>query len=209
MAQPDAPLPAITTLAAPGVDEIKVKRSRFLAEAHPAADREAVERAAAEAGRRHHDARHLCLGWRLGHDDALQEGRSDGGEPSGSAGEPILNTLRAAEVTDAVVIVVRWFGGVKLGTGGLGRAYRDAAAAALDAAPRRVIPLGREFDLTFGYELVGPLEHLLGRWRGRLATSDFGESVAWRIWLPIDRWDGFAAELRTLTHDRVRMRDPD
>ena len=209
MTRPDAPLPAITTLAGPGVSELKEKRSRFLAEVSPAADRDAAEQAVAEMARRHHDARHICFAWRLGHGDDLLETRSDAGEPSGSAGEPILNALRAAEVTDAVAVVARWFGGVKLGTGGLGRAYRDAAAAALEAAPRRVIPLGRLFDLEFPYERIGPLEHLLGRWRGRVETSVFGAAVSWRIWLPDDRWQGFADELRALTHDRVKMRAPD
>ncbi len=208
MSRPDAPLPTLITLADAGRGELRVKRSRFLAEARPVGDRDAAERAVDEFGREHHDARHVCWGWRLGHGDDLSEGRSDGGEPSGSAGEPILNALRAAELVDAVVVVVRWFGGVKLGTGGLGRAYRDTAAAALDAAPRRMIRLGAEFELAFGYELIGQLEHLLARWRGRVAGSEFGESVAWRIWLPADRWSGFAEELRALTHDRVRLHGP-
>ncbi|MBC8422860.1 YigZ family protein [bacterium] len=204
----DTDLPGYDTLATGGRAEHKVRRSLFVAEAHPLADPDEVRARVADVARRHRDCRHVCHGWRVGHGADQGEGRSDGGEPAGTAGEPILAALRGAEVTDALVVVARWFGGVKLGTGGLGRAYRDAAAAALAAAPRRRVLLGRTFALDFGYELVGSLEHLLARCRGRVEASDFAERVTWTVWLPEDRWSSFARDLETLTHGRVKMRAP-
>ncbi len=201
-------LPGYDTLAAAGRADHKVRRSLFVAEAHPLADPDEARARVAEMARRHHDCRHVCHGWRAGHGAGLAEGRSDGGEPAGTAGEPILAALRGAGVTDALVVVARWFGGVKLGTGGLGRAYRDAAAAALAEAPRRRVLLGRTFALDFGYELVGSLEHLLERCRGRVEASDFAARVSWTVWLPENRCDVFARELEDLTHGRVKLRAP-
>ena len=206
MSVPNDSLPSFTTLASPGADEIRIQRSRFLAEAHPIVSREDVTLVLDKMATRYHDSRHVCHGWCLGHDESVSEGRSDGGEPSGTAGEPILAAIRSAGVTDVAVVVVRYFGGIKLGTGGLGRAYRDAAKGAIDAAPRRKVLLGRVFGLTFGYEWIGSLEHLLARHSGRVEDSTFTDEVSWTVWLPLDRWETFAGGLKTLTHDRIKMR---
>jgi len=202
-------LPAIVTLAAVGRSELKVQRSRFLAEAHPLGERDEVRVILGDMCRRYHDCRHVCHGWRAGHGDDLVEGRSDAGEPAGTAGEPILSALRGADVTDALVVVARYFGGVKLGTGGLGRAYREAAAAALDDAPRRRVPLGREHAFDSGYELIGPLEHLLDTFAGRIVDRTFAAEVAWTVWLPADRWRTFERELAALSEGRIKLRAPE
>lgn len=198
--EPDA---SYTTLSGAAEAELRVQRSRFLAHAAPAADAEAARALIDAMARRHHDARHVCWGCRLGVGVALVEQRSDAGEPSGTAGEPILGALRRRGVTDAVVVVARWFGGVKLGTGGLGRAYRDAAAAALEAAPLRTVARGRRFVLRLPYELVRPLEHLLSRCGGRVEDARFGADVAWTVWLPLRDADAFAREVDQLSHGRV------
>jgi uncharacterized YigZ family protein len=143
------PPDSYTTLAAAGAADLKVRRSTFLAMAAPAADDGAARAVVEELRRRHHDARHVCSAWRLGRGAGLREQRHDDGEPSGTAGEPILQAIRGLDLTDAVVAVVRYFGGVKLGTGGLARAYAAAAQAALAAAPRRTVRLGRRGRLTF------------------------------------------------------------
>lgn len=202
---PDSPSISYTTLAGIGETEIRVERSRFLATARPVADAAAARAAVTEAARVHHDARHVCWGCRLGRGGPPSESRSDDGEPAGTAGEPILGVLRHAEITDAAIVVVRWFGGVKLGTGGLGRAYRDAAAAALAAAPRLVVPLGRRWRLEFPYDLVGRIEHLLGNCGGRRDAAEFGAGVVWTVWLPAARGEEFAREAAALGQGRVRI----
>ncbi|MHB8080419.1 MAG: YigZ family protein, partial [Candidatus Krumholzibacteriia bacterium] len=149
------------TLAGQGEAELRVERSRFVALAAPAADEAGARLLVAGQTRRHHDARHVCFGWRGGPGAGGRELRSDAGEPAGTAGEPILAALRHADLAEAVVVVARWFGGVKLGTGGLGRAYGAAAAAALAAAPRRVVIPGAEGRLRFAYALEKTVAHLL------------------------------------------------
>jgi uncharacterized YigZ family protein len=200
---PDTPAADFTTLAGGGEAEIRVERSRFLAVAAPVADAAAARELVAGIARLHHDARHVCWACRLGHDGHATELRSDAGEPAGTAGEPILGVLRHAAITDAAIVVVRWFGGVKLGTGGLGRAYRDAATAALAAAPRRVVPLGVRLRLALPYDLLGRVEHLLGNCGGRRVAAEFAAGVAWTVWLPLARREEFERELAAIGQGRV------
>ena len=202
---PDSSDPPDTylTLAGQGKTELRVQRSRFLASAK-ATDSVAEARAhIAEVAKQYHDCRHICHGWRLGVGAELQEARSDAGEPAGSAGSPILGAIRAADLSDCLVVVARYFGGVKLGTGGLSRAYGEVAREALAAAPRRTIHLGRSFSLTLSYEQIGTLKHLLAGCGGRLETEDYATAVKWRIWLPHSRWREFVAALKEATAGSV------
>lgn len=132
------------TIAQRGEAQFVEKRSRFLAFAHPIASEEEAKDIVASIRKTYYDARHVCYAYALGHDvwtedyDAVALGHAvtranDDGEPGGSAGKPILGQLRARNVTNALVVVVRYFGGVKLGTGGLAVAYKTAASEALDA----------------------------------------------------------------------------
>jgi putative IMPACT (imprinted ancient) family translation regulator len=137
------------TLAGDGTSETRVKGSTFLALAAPAEDEEAARARLEPVQRRHFDASHHCSAWRF------RGGvwrANDAGEPSGSAGAPILAAIDGAGVTDCVVVVTRWFGGTKLGVGGLVRAYGEAAALALEAAPRRIGVPAVRLRITYGYE---------------------------------------------------------
>lgn len=131
MAATDAPF---VTLADRGEAELRIRGSRFLAFAAPAEDEEAARELLTSLQRLYFDATHHCSAWRF-RDGSWRA--NDAGEPGGSAGAPILAAIEADDLTDLVVVVVRYFGGTKLGVGGLVRAYGDAAAAALEAAPRR------------------------------------------------------------------------
>lgn len=121
------------TVGATASAEIEVKRSRFLCALRPALTEEEARQAIDEARRAHWDARHHCSAFVLGPRGDLRRSNDDG-EPSGTAGMPILDALTGAELTNVVAVVTRWFGGTLLGTGGLVRAYGDAVRAALDLA---------------------------------------------------------------------------
>lgn len=122
------------TIAAPAEAQYTDKRSRFLAFAMPVHDAAEARAAVADLQRRYHDARHVCWAYMLGsaRTDFLS---NDNGEPSGTAGKPILGQINSLGLTDVLVAVVRYFGGIKLGTSGLIVAYRTAARMALEAAP--------------------------------------------------------------------------
>jgi putative IMPACT (imprinted ancient) family translation regulator len=125
--------------AAEGRGQLRERASRFLAFAVACTTpEEASERVAAFA-REHHDATHVAFAWTVGAGDAARARSSDAGEPSGTAGKPIAAAIAAAGLSDVLVAVVRHFGGTKLGTGGLARAYREAAARALASAGARVV----------------------------------------------------------------------
>lgn len=167
MSGPGPPSSEYVTLASVAHAEIEVKRSRFLAHLErvgsEAEARDVVER----ARRTHHDARHHCsalvLAGEVG-DGVLLPGvrrAHDDGEPSGTAGAPMLDALDAAGLCDVVAVVTRWFGGTLLGTGGLARAYGDAVAAAAAGARRRTRRLVAEVEVGVPIADVGRVEHEL------------------------------------------------
>ena len=125
-----------TTIAGPVSAEHEVKRSRFLCELRPVADEAAARAVVAEARAQHWDARHHVSAFVLGADAQVQRS-SDDGEPSGTAGAPVLEVLRGRELTEVVAVVSRWFGGTLLGAGGLVRAYGRATRLAVEAATVR------------------------------------------------------------------------
>jgi uncharacterized YigZ family protein len=125
------------------------KRSRFLAFALPVRSAEEAGETVAGFRKKYHDARHVCWAYVLGMAEEFRS--SDDGEPSSTAGKPILGQIRAAGVSDVIVVVVRYFGGVELGTGGLAAAYRRAAADALGKALMGVRIIGTDISLTCAY----------------------------------------------------------
>jgi len=127
------PTDSYLTLAAPSEGQYSEKRSHFLAFALPVADEEEVKEAVRRFRKHYYDARHVCYAYALGHDGERFRAVDDG-EPSGTAGRPILGQIRSRSLTFTLVVVVRYFGGIQLGAGNLGTAYKTAAAAALSAA---------------------------------------------------------------------------
>ena len=196
------------TLAAPAQAEIKVQKSRFLAEVVPVTSLDEAKEALADISRRYHDCRHVCYAWRGGTGLDLQEIRNDGGEPSGTAGEPILAALRQADVTDCVAVVARYFGGIKLGTGGLARAYGQATAAALALAERLTVNIGRQWILQCPYAHQKTVTHLLARFGGRIVAQEFTEQVVWQIWLPESGRTHFGEALSEATAGAVQIKAP-
>ena len=125
------------------------KRSKFLAFAIPVRSVEEVKQIVAEYQKKYYDARHVCYAYMLGAERA-EFRANDNGEPSGTAGKPILGQINSNELTDILIIVVRYFGGVKLGTSGLIVAYRLAAAEAIAAA--EIIEKTVDEEITFYFE---------------------------------------------------------
>lgn len=133
------------TLSTTGESQFVEKRSRFISYAFPITSEEEAKEIVADIRKKYYDARHVCYAYALGYDvwteeyDPIARGTAivranDDGEPGGSAGKPILGQIRSRSLTNVLVIVVRYFGGVKLGTGGLAVAYKTGASDALDAA---------------------------------------------------------------------------
>jgi len=141
------------TVAAPAEAVVTEKRSKFLAFAAPATTVDEAMALVGELSRKYYDARHVCYAYMLGA-DRLTFRANDNGEPSGTAGRPILGQINSLELTDTVVVVVRYFGGIKLGTPGLIAAYRAAARAALDAAGVEERHVVQRISFTYPYASV-------------------------------------------------------
>ena len=141
------------TIAAPAEAVYTEKRSKFIAIALPVRTVDEVKTRLEEYQKKYYDARHVCYAYMLGH--ARTEFRAnDNGEPSGTAGKPILGQINSRELTDVLVIVVRYFGGIKLGTSGLIVAYRTAAAEALDASAFVEKTVDDEVEVAFEYPFM-------------------------------------------------------
>lgn len=148
------------TIQSPSQGIHKEKGSKFLAFAFPVSKEEQISQFQADLRKEYHDARHHCYAWRLGADKILYRANDDG-EPSGSAGKPIYGQIQSRDLSDVLVVVVRYFGGTLLGVGGLIRAYRAASSDALDRSPiieRRVYD---RMSLEFGYNQMNSVMKLI------------------------------------------------
>ena len=162
------------TLAAPSHSELVIKKSRFLGCVEPVAGREQAVARVSELRAEHPDARHVC--WALmagGHSAA-----NDDGEPSGTAGAPMLDALVSAGLSDVVAVVTRYFGGVLLGAGGLTRAYRGSVAEAVLQARRVRRGLRRDVVVVCSYEVAGSIDAEARRRGYAVGEAEYSDRVA-------------------------------
>jgi uncharacterized YigZ family protein len=187
--------------------EIREKGSRFLGQAFRADDEETVTTRLASVRREHPGATHHCCACRVGPDGSSIERTDDDGEPRGTAGAPILSVLRGAEISDALLVVTRWFGGTKLGRGGLVRAYSRAARAALEAAPERIVWHESIVTVECGYEDVGEVEAVLAREGSRIrgCDRDFARGPKFRARVLVSQAERLRAALVEATAGRARI----
>lgn len=148
------------TLAASGQAEFKEKASRFIGYAYPVQDALDVQERIEALRKEHFKATHVCYAYRLGL-NATEFRANDDGEPSGTAGRPILGQIDSLELTNVLVAVVRYYGGVKLGTGGLKNAYKYGARLVLDTLPIVEKIVEEPFMITYPYALTNSLRQLL------------------------------------------------
>jgi uncharacterized YigZ family protein len=165
------------TLAAPSEGYYREKGSRFLAFAMPARSEEEISHRITQLRKKYHDARHVCYAWVLGADGKKWRAADDG-EPRHTAGEPILGQIQSRQLTFVLVVVVRYFGGIKLGTGGLAAAYRQAAADALSRATVVTCDVLAKYSLTCSYDALSQLMKALSRFHVQILGQDYEGSLA-------------------------------
>ena len=151
------------TIDKPGRETLyKEKGSKFYGYAFPVKTEEEIEEILEKVRNEHHKARHVCYAWQLGKNYDRYRANDDG-EPSNSAGMPIYGQLQAFEVTNILVISVRYFGGVKLGVGGLITAYKTSAQMALEASVIKTKTIDVEFKITFDYPEMSKVMEVINR----------------------------------------------
>ncbi len=160
--------------------EIKIKGSRFIASIFPADSKSNVEVALDALRKEFYDASHHCYAYRLG---AAAEciRAADDGEPGGTAGRPILLMLTNASITNVLLVVTRYFGGTLLGTGGLARAYADAAQSVIAISKIKYVLAMSEFECEIAYEDLSALQRLLPKFEANISESVYGDRIRLKV----------------------------
>jgi len=183
------------------------KGSRFIASLAPVSSEQDAEAFIAQVRAGDPKATHHCWAFRLGRPcDHFRF--SDDGEPGSSAGRPILQQLESRGLSDAVCVVTRYYGGTKLGVGGLIRAYGGCAAQALDLAPMRLHVVCVRLEVSFPYDCTGAVQGLLTASRIEPVESDYGEEVRMAFDVPVRHAGRFEDDLRERTAARARIVRP-
>ena len=163
-----------------GEGYITEKRSKFLAFAHHVENVEDVKRLVAEYRKKYYDARHVCWAYMLGH-ERTDFRANDDGEPSSTAGKPILGQINSLELTNVFVVVIRYFGGVLLGTSGLIIAYREAAAEALADSTIETRLIEEEISYTFTYPMMNDVMRIVKEMQPRIVSQSFDNTCEIRL----------------------------
>lgn len=179
------------SLAAPVSSELLIKKSRFIACVQPVADRAAAQAVVAQLRHEHPGAAHVCWALLAGGQSAA----NDDGEPGGTAGRPMLEVLRYQDLEGVLATVVRYFGGVKLGAGGLVRAYTDAVAQALRSAEKIPLTRMRLLRCEVPYAQEGLLRREIGAAGGSLGDVRHGAQVGFDFTVPEDSADALVRRL--------------
>jgi uncharacterized YigZ family protein len=193
------------TLSAPALVEVpKVKGSRFIGEALPVRDKAEAEAALEAVRQREPGATHHCWAWRLGADGSSTRS-SDDGEPGGTAGAPILRQIEARDLTGVLVVVTRYYGGTKLGTGGLFRAYGEAASRALDDAPAEERLRCSTLSVRFAYDDTSPVMQTLHRFGAEVVEQRYTGSAELVVAVRASQADSLSAALTDALSGRVEV----
>jgi len=192
------------TVAGYGEDSIVIERSRFIGYAQRVTTEEEASAFIAAIKKKHWDATHNCSACVIGENDQIQRS-SDDGEPSGTAGKPILECIKKNGVKDTVVVVTRYFGGIKLGAGGLVRAYTAGTVAALKAARIVVHTLHQKVSIHVDYHWWGKVENELRLTGQRAVGTDYTDRVTAHVLIPDGRQDEFVAGMIDLTNGLAKI----
>jgi uncharacterized YigZ family protein len=180
--------------------EIKVKNSRFVATAAPVFNVNEAKAFVTRIKAEFADASHNVPAYQVGFGSSVTAHCNDNGEPSGTAGRPALAVLQGSGLGDVAVVVTRYFGGTKLGTGGLVRAYGDAVREVLAILPRAEKVPTHTIMMAFPYNLYERVKLLTEEWNGQILDEEFAADITLTAQFTIKQFPGFQDALRELTH---------
>lgn len=178
--------------------DYEIKKSKFIAHVKHVETEEEAREFVQQVKKKFFDARHNCSAWILGENGDKQKSNDDG-EPGGTAGNPILETLKNNQLTFTAVVVTRYFGGIKLGAGGLIRAYSHTAALGISAAQIVQMKTFQKISLTLEYNFLATVENFLRQKKISVESSDYAEDVTLKIWVLPEEVENFLSELTELT----------
>ncbi len=184
--------------------EIKIKGSRFIGRLFLVQSAEEAEEQLARLRKQYYDATHHCYAYRtgIGVDPKFRD--SDDGEPNGTAGKPIFDRIEGPNITNTLIVVTRYYGGTKLGTGGLTHAYSDAAGEALKKAGITKKYITSKYRIFLDFPDYNNVERLVLKYKGEITKSDFSERVALIVELRNSVIERFLAKLTDMTSGRAK-----
>jgi uncharacterized YigZ family protein len=175
--------------------EVKISASRFIADLIPISSKEDIESALDRIRKEFYDASHHCYAYRIGnHAEIIRA--ADDGEPAGTAGKPILLVLEGADITNVLCVVTRYFGGTKLGTGGLARAYSEAAQLAVSLSAKTQVFLRQPVSLTCNYDELAALERYLIHHNLKAYDAIYGDSISMVVDVRLSEIEQLQAEIQ-------------
>ena len=194
------------TVGGDGTAEVTVKHSKFIAFCSAVANDDEAEAFVKAVKKRYTDATHAPYAYLLG-EKSDKSRASDDGEPSGTSGIPILEAIKNSGLTNTAVVVVRYFGGIKLGTGGLARAYADAALAALSAAGKRAFDKCAIFLISCDYGLISTVQNQIYAFNGVVQNADYTGGAVLTVAVPAIKKEAFLVALADATSGRATQEE--
>lgn len=192
------------TITTPGKATLTIKKSTFICRITRTTSQEEAAAFIEKVSATEHKAHHNCFATVIGDNDQFQR-MSDNGEPSGTAGVPILSTLQQHHLHDITAVVTRYFGGIKLGTGGLIRAYREATSAAIDATTIMTRRSQQTVTITTDYARFQVLQNYLQAHHIQLLKNDYTTTVTTTVTLPADQVSAFSQTITNLLSGQVTL----
>lgn len=196
--------PNYFTLKSSGSDEIVISKSRFIAHCARVETEEAAQNFIEQIKKEHRNATHNCSAYIIGEHDQIQKANDDG-EPSGTAGVPILDVLKKQHLKDTVVVVTRYFGGIKLGAGGLVRAYGKSTTVGIEAVGVVERRLHSKMKVSADYTWLGKLENELRNSTYLLDHIDYTEGVDFYVLVPAEETDAFINWMTDLSNGQTKI----
>lgn len=194
--------------ASPATAELIVRKSRFLAQVFPLNDPGDIAELRARIRSEHPDARHQVAAWIAGPPDSPHRGSDDDGEPSGTAGKPIMRQLEFRTIGNIVLLITRYFGGIKLGASGLSRAYGNAAAQVLDQTTLATAEPMRSLHIQIEYRHEHSLRTLLAEYETRIEHMEHLAQVECRLQIPARQCEDLCRALTDATNGQIAIRQP-
>ncbi|WP_440894760.1 YigZ family protein [Amphibacillus sp. Q70] len=192
------------TVQLQGQAEIVIQKSRFIGHIQRTETEEEAQAFIQKIKKEHSQATHNCSAYLIGEHDQIQKANDDG-EPSGTAGVPMLEVLKKNGLKDTCVVVTRYFGGIKLGAGGLIRAYSKTTSAALQETGIVKRQLMKQVSITIAYPLLGKIENELRQKKYIIETIDYLEQVSFHVLVEVNQLDAFTTWITDLTSDQANL----
>ncbi|MDQ0254520.1 putative YigZ family protein [Evansella vedderi] len=187
-----------------GEHEISIQRSRFIAYVNRVTTEEEAQAFIEKIKKEHWNANHNCSAYMIGENDQIQKANDDG-EPSGTAGVPILEVLKQRQLKDTVVVVTRYFGGIKLGAGGLIRAYSSSTSEGIKATGVVERKLAQIYKVTLDYHFLGKIENAIHSSPYRIKEMEYLEKVSIELYVTVGEEETFEEWITNLTNGQVSI----